>query len=729
MSDSRLGNIGRSVRRFAQGADFSCCSAGRPDRRSYLIRTCFTLYIIFAVLSVSDSVQADPTYDGPLLFGLDPVIKTTEDPRLLGVERLVMRRRLAALGIDPIRYPDRRPGLESMFRHHFLTRSKVDLERREHIIEYNGFLGLMTEIQYPSFFFLFPSPEVLPGGFLYYPPRPTSDPVVDLFVDDLTAGAERRHAVGRVFVRTEALDIAGQGRRINDDGSLINLTIPIKLPRTLEKIIGRGEKTRIKITGRERIAISGESTVVNPFTPNERVSSQSLFPTLDMEQELQISLSGTIGEKIIIEVDHNSAQVGPDATKIKLMYQGLEDEIINTIETGDVGLTLPGSQLLGYSSNKSGLFGIKVTGQVGRADFTVVASKQKAETSAKTFNASGGQVSDNIINSSQYLNHRFFRLDLPMDEAPGGRFQGDEILLESIKIFQWLPSGTPTTNDITNVAVYVDSLGFRNWGNIDFNAPHLFGRRWREIPSTSWGPLRDADGNLIAVDLRTQMADNDALAVIYEVKLIDGSIVQVGDFPGRNDPQQEVAGGEGVYYRMKLLKAPVADKEPHTFKYVLRNIYPLGGANIDAESFDLRIERNVPGASQPQQDETGLDYIRIFGLDRDDPQRSGNPDGLVDSWDTFIIDLTNGLLKFPLDFPMPFAPGGQIVLEGDDADQTAEAVYAANADTSSFVWKESFLRGNQTWQLYSPDVFPSEYSQHTSFRIIATYGQPDTVPQ
>ncbi len=720
MSQSRLGNTGRSVRRFAQGADFFCCPAGRPDRDSFLIRTCFSLCLVFLVLSVSSSVQADPTYEGQLLYGLDPVIKTTEDPRLLGVDRLVLRGRLAALGIDPVRYPDRRPGLEAMFRHHFQTRSKVDLERLEHIVEYNGFLGLMTEIQYPSYFFLFPSAETLPGGFLYYPPRPTSDPVVRLFVDDLAMGSARRQTVGRIFVRTEALDIAGQGRRTDDSGGLINLTIPIKLPRTLEKIIGRGEKTRIKITGRERIAISGESTVVNPFTPNERVSSQSLFPTLDMEQELQISLSGTIGEKIIIAVDHNSAQVGPDATKIKLMYQGLEDEIIKTIETGDVGLTLPGSQLLGYSSNKSGLFGIKVTGQVGRANFTVVASKQKAESSAKTFNASGGQVTDNVITSSQYLNHRFFKLDLPVEEAPGGRFQGDKILLETIKIFKWLPSGTPTINDITNVAVYVDSLGFRNWENIDFTKPHLFGRRWREIQSTSWDPLRDADGNLIAVDLRSQMADNDALAVVYEIELADGSIVKVGDIPGENEPQQIVDGGEGVYYRMKLLKAPVADKEPHTFKYVLRNIYPLGGANIDETTFDLRIERNGV-TNQPQQDETGMDYIRIFGLDRDDPQRSGNPDGLVDKWDPLIIDLAKGLLKFPLEFPMPFAPGGQIIVDGDPADLEAEAVYSANANSPDFVWNPSFLKDNQTWQLYTPDKFPSEYSQHTSFKIIATH--------
>ncbi len=99
--------------------------------------------------------------------------------------------------------------------------------------------------------------------------------------------------------------MVGAGKRAQGDEGLINLTIPIKLPRTLEKIIGRGEKTRIKISGRERLAITGESTVVKPFTPNERVTSQSLFPTLDMEQELQINLSGTIGEKIILEVDHN----------------------------------------------------------------------------------------------------------------------------------------------------------------------------------------------------------------------------------------------------------------------------------------------------------------------------------------------------------------------------------------------------------------------------------------
>ncbi len=668
---------------------------------------------------IPGAVRADPDYEGPLLYGLDPVVRATKDSRFLGVDRLVLNRRLEGLGVDPLLHPDRKPGLESSFRHYFNTRSGVDLVRREHLVEYNGRLGLMVEIKYPSYFFLFPSPETLPGGFLYYPPRPLDDPSVWIFVDELETGSRRRHEVGQVFVRTDALDISGLGRRGDQDASLINLTIPIKLPRTLEKIIGRGEKTRIKITGRERIAISGESSVVNPFTATERVSSQSLFPTLDMEQELQVSLSGNIGEKIIIEVDHNSAQIGPDATRISLMYQGLEDEIIKTIETGDVGLTLPGSQLLGYSSNKSGLFGLKVTGQAGRLDFTVVASKQKAESSSKTFNAAGGQVSDNVISSAAYLNHRFFQLDLPNVEFPGGRFQGDIILPESIKIFQLMPGGEPTGSDITNVAAYVDSLGYLNWDSIDFANPHLFGRRWREI--TAWDPMRDADGGLIAVDMRTRMSDQDALAVIYEIEQADGTIVNVGDFPGIDPKEQAVNGGEGLYYRMKLLKAPVSDQEKHTFQYVLRNIYSLGGSNIDINSFDLRIERNEPGQNQPQQDESGLDYIRIFGLDRDNPQRSGSSDGIVDVWDPFLFDLQKGLLKFPLDFPMPFAPGGAPIIDGNEADIQAEATYTAYADTSVFVWNPSFLRTNQAWQLYNPSFYPSQYSEFGKFRIVATH--------
>ena len=256
--------------------------------------------MLLALLLAAGRAAADPAYEGPLFYGLDPVIRATEDPRLLGVERQVLLRRLEILGVRPARDGAISPDLATAIRRHWRKRLGVDLEREETLVEYNDATGLYTEIRYPSWLYLFPAPETLPGGFVYYPPRRVADSSVRLFVDEPARAQTRRHDVARVAGRTEELTVVGAGKRADEDDGLINLTIPIKLPRTLEKIIGRGEKTRIKITGRERLAITGESTVVKPFTPNERVSSQSLFPSLDMEQELQINLSGTIGEKIIL---------------------------------------------------------------------------------------------------------------------------------------------------------------------------------------------------------------------------------------------------------------------------------------------------------------------------------------------------------------------------------------------------------------------------------------------
>ncbi len=155
------------------------------------------------------------------------------------------------------------------------------------------------------------------------------------------------------------------------------------------------------------------------------------------------------------------------------------------------------------------------------------------------------QYVDHVIYSSGYQNHRFFRLDLPLQETPNGRAEGDEILLNSIRIYQMLP-GEPGVGDIANVAAYVDSLGFRIWGDTDFSQPHLFGLRWREIYSVAWRPLLDAAGHLVAVEFRTRMDDGDIFAVIYEIKLANGSIVQVGDRPGVDLPEQEIEDGEGL---------------------------------------------------------------------------------------------------------------------------------------------------------------------------------------
>ncbi len=670
---------------------------------------------------------ADPDYGGPVLTGLDPLLRGTTDERLLGPRRQLLREQLLAQGVDP-RLAAGGPDLASLWRARADARSQVDLEREVTVVEMDGFRGLTTTFRYPEWFFLFPAAVTLPGGFVYYPPRPVTADEVDLFVDSLPAAEARRLAVDRVAARAALLDVARTHGGVQPEEGLLNLTIPIKLPRTLEKIIGRGEKTNIRITGREHISISGESTVTNKFIPTERVQSQSLFPTLDMQQELQLNLSGQIGEKIQIEVDHNSQVIGPEGTKIRLAYRGDEDEIIQTIETGDVGLTLPGSQLLGYASNKSGLFGIKTTGQVGRLDFTIVASKQKAESAAKSFNSRGGEVGEHIIPAYQYIANRFFRLDLPpgggtrLVDIPGRPING-QIDQQSIQIYRSVPNRSqPTGSDISFVAAFVDTAGTWERGGPRFDAQGSYSAADVWAPIEDWSALLDQDGNVVAVDLGRSYDWEDELAVVYDV--VDPTqtdaegnpqlLYSVGDRPGR-DEDQRILIQEQAYYRMKLLKPRWSQGDAHTWEYALRNIYSLGGSNIDYESFDLRIEYTDPRfADQPALVPNGdtftdVPWIRVFGLDRDNQQRTGTPDDQVDKDDEFLFDLQRGLLKFPVDFDRPFAA---------DREQ-----YLANADTLASFWDATPLaqEGVLTPEIYEFGTSPQNYSQYSRFRIVAQH--------
>jgi len=674
-----------------------------------------------------------------LLPGLDPLLQATDDPRLLGEDRLVLLASLKAQGVEPAR-GDGLPSLDKRFKALFDARVNVDMVRESVEREVNGLYGLETVFRYPDWFFLYQTARKLPGGFTYYPPRDVANPLVDLFVDDAaTAQARRLRVANRRHLLT-GLNVAGGG--VYADQGLLNFTIPVKLPRTLERIIGRGEKTNIRITGREHISLSGESTTSNKFVPNERRQSQSLFPSLDMEQQLQINLNGQIGEKVHIEVDHNSEAIGPEATKIRLYYEGSEDEIIQKIETGDVGLTLPGSQLLGYSSNKSGLFGLKVTGQAGAADFTVVASKQKAETSSQKFNSSGGTVGTHEIAANRYLNNRFFRLDLPAAQRDLGWFDradvpgrqmtynaqgeeiGESIDLGTIQVFRFMGDIRPGETDVQNVVAIPDSTG--RWdqtgagdgvtdqdgdGDVDYidwalaNRPPGLeeGQWWRPV---EFDILPDVYNNVIALDLRREYDWNDLLAVIYTVVDEQGEVAyHVGDRPGVDEDQRIDLDGDGtLYYKMKLLKPTNPGDSPHAWDYVLRNIYPLGGSNIDQSTFSFTLDVNtqVDGANlvprQTTGEGVGIEWFQVFGLDTEDQQGEPGPDGIADFHDSALFDFNRGILKFPLNIPEPF--------------NMAPEVYQSLAP-DGFDFETSTLADYLMPKLYEPTNSQAELTQNT----------------
>lgn len=687
--------------------------SARPARLPAALLAAALLLPAAAALLAPAPAAADPAYGDLLLPGFDPALAATKDPRLLGAERLRQRERLLRLGAEPLR--GQSPSLDGAYREALFRDLKVDRERLETFREIAGPLGLESTFAYPKWFLLFPAAEPLPGGFNYLPPRLVDAPEVDLFLDDPGLAAERRREVNRLALRAALLDVrAAKGTRAGGEG-MINLTIPIKLPRTLEKIIGKGEKTNIKITGREYIKLAGETTTTNKFLATERRSKPSLFPTLDMEQQMQVNLSGTIGEKIIVEVDYNSQAIGPEGTKIKLSYRGTEDEIIQTIETGDVGLTLPGSSLLGYSSNKSGLFGIKVTGQVGAADFTVVASKQKAESASKSFNSKGGEVSEHVIECQNYVRNRFFRLDLP---PPGGvpqagydfpgRAAGWKIDQTSVQVYVFMPSAQPGVGIIENVAAYLDTTGLWDRELILNRPPVAQGARWQLVRDVE--PLTDINtGDVIAMDLGREFDKRDLLAVYYEI-FSGTERMSIGGRPGRQADRVRISETDTAsYLPLKLLK-PVSYEAAtaHVWNYPLRNIYALGGINIDQASFDLRIEYNDNSLDRPYEDAGGLNYLQLFGLDKGSAGGGTVPDNEVDKHVPGLFDLQRGLLKFPLDVLQPFAAG--------------QAFYEGNVKTpGAWTWEGSRLATKQVPEIYDWRTDEEDYRNYASWRLVAKH--------
>ena len=109
--------------------------------------------VLLVLLTCAGSAVADPDY-GPLLPGFDPVIRATDDPRLLGVERQLLRRSLLAQGFDPL-VDSGGPDLGTAMRAAMLEAIHVDLKREVTVAEQNGDLGLYTVFRYPEYFFLF----------------------------------------------------------------------------------------------------------------------------------------------------------------------------------------------------------------------------------------------------------------------------------------------------------------------------------------------------------------------------------------------------------------------------------------------------------------------------------------------------------------------------------------------------------------------------------------------
>ncbi|HEX7411641.1 MAG TPA: cell surface protein SprA, partial [Bacteroidales bacterium] len=125
----------------------------------------------------------------------------------------------------------------------------------------------------------------------------------------------------------------------------------------------------------------------------------------DFNEKIQMSVMAKIGDKIEFNTNYNTEATFDFENKLKLKYEGKEDEIIKLIEAGDVTLPLNSTLITGSQS----LFGIKTQLQFGRTTITSVFSQQKSQVQNITVQG-GAQTEKFAFKAIDYEDNKHFFL-------------------------------------------------------------------------------------------------------------------------------------------------------------------------------------------------------------------------------------------------------------------------------------------------------------------------------
>jgi hypothetical protein len=555
----------------------------------------------------------------------------------------------------------------------------------EPVYLYSPELDTVFEVTGPAYFPEEPRSYLYDGAYYVYEPASLDIPGIELAARPSGFHQQRVLETTRqqLFQRSRARGI-GAPQEGGDTAGFEIQVLPA-MPEFMQGLVGRGA-TNIRVTGRESITFAGESRRVKPFIRTEQGSGQSLFPRLNMDQDLQVKLDGTVGDKVHVQVDHNSNAFGLDANRIQVWYEGYEDDIIRRIDLGGTNLTLPGSNLGSFGGGQ-GLFGVKSDLRLGSLDLTVVAAKQEAEAETRTLTPTGGSSTPVQIDENRYARDRFFfyerpdveDLDLYDTYGVDVNLLFDENQTQNFKVFiDDQEAATETERNYLGYAVEgmpaaptgADTSLFWNayldhpdqnrarWPSVDpATADSTFTPgRWRRLEEAEIGFVFFQVGDtrhVLGFFLRNRSLDSDdVLGVSYDTP--DGQTVGTVDDNLGGTPQ----------VRLRLVRHPNQDvsfDDHPTSIYMMRHVYVLPATQVS--NLDVKIVTHAPGDQDPDIPNRApqTTYLHMYGLDAVDAANNLTPDGVFDQSRVNLWDPEEGFLYLP--GLRPFSPPDQIVAQ------------------------------------------------------------------
>ena len=177
------------------------------------------------------------------------------------------------------------------------------------------------------------------------------------------------------------------------------------------------EYADIGMVVRGRGELGGAWQRFKPCDPSTQIScNPGLFPQIKPDVQFGVVVGGTISDRIHVNVDYDDTREFDAANNINVYYQGLDDEVLQRLEVGDVSIRLPTSRYL-TQGLPAGNFGFKATGQIGPVDVQTVWAQQRGNVTTREFRLAGtgntqGLVQEEMLalDDADYVKGQFFFL-------------------------------------------------------------------------------------------------------------------------------------------------------------------------------------------------------------------------------------------------------------------------------------------------------------------------------
>ncbi len=455
-------------------------------------------------------------------------------------------------------------------------------------------------------------------------------------------------------------------------GGALRIDIPVEIKsKTFQKIFG---------SGTVGLDVTGDINIKGGLRHEKRSEVKSTMnqgndTNFKMEQTQRFRVSGHIGDKVTIGVDQDSERMFDFENNLQLKYKGYEDEIIESIEAGNIALDLPRTNYVTYGGKSSGLFGIKSVMRLGDLSLTTIASQEKGQ--KKKLDFKGGAVDDiNEIKDYSYVKNTYFFLDevyrrqFPYRDANGAFLYNEDRVVSRIELYKSKPQYVNR-----NAESYVHGWA---WVPADADSNKLVivegDTTVQDQINTYRGPFLRMEKTSYYVDpvlgyirLNEMLQPDEVLAVAFQ------------DTSGRIRGNINFDPTRDRVLQLKLIRPANPRPTNKTWKLAWRNVYNIGSAS--EANFELKILYK-PSAGIPEEtikiDGKTISYLQVFGLDRVGRTAGSPPDNIIDRNDN-ILRLKQGELWLPS--LRPFDPDEAEFKALLPEDKRVSAIYDTTTET------------------------------------------------